>query len=87
MTKIEKKIWPKYFNLRESGKKKFESRLADFNVYEGDALLLREWNLETKECTGIEIKRRVSYIKHFELDEYSQRKEIEEKGLYVLQLE
>ena len=31
MVKIKKKIWPEYFKLVKSGKKKFELRLADFS--------------------------------------------------------
>ena len=30
--KIEKKIWPEYFDDVKSGKKKFELRLADFRM-------------------------------------------------------
>ena len=87
MTIVEKKIWPKYFDLVQSGTKKFELRLADFDIEEGDTLLLREWNPETKEYTGRAIEKKVNYIKHFTLGEFNQKKEIEEKGLYIIQLE
>jgi len=36
--KIVKKIWPEYYDLIVSGKKKFELRAADFEANEGDIL-------------------------------------------------
>lgn len=39
---IKKKIWPKFFEEVKSGKKKFEVRVADFNIKEGDTLILEE---------------------------------------------
>ena len=36
------------FELVKSGKKKFELRLADFDIKEGDTLVLKEWDLEIK---------------------------------------
>jgi len=38
MAIIKKKIWPEYFELVRSGKKRFEARLADFDIKEGDTL-------------------------------------------------
>lgn len=60
--KIEKKIWPEYFELVKSGKKTFELRLADWECNEGDTLLLREWDPKTKEYTGREIEKTVTYV-------------------------
>jgi len=87
MATIKKKIHPKYFELVKAGKKKFELRLADFDVKEGDILVLEEWNPETKEFTGRSIERKIGYILRFNLDDFGQKKGIEEKGLYVIQLE
>ena len=87
MTTIKKKIPPEYFELIISGKKKFELRLADFDVAEGDILILEEWNPDTKEYTGRKLKKKAGYILKFDLDKFGQKKEIEEKGLYVIQLE
>ena len=42
MAVIKKKIWPKYFEQVKTGKKKFELRLADFNLKKGDVLVLKE---------------------------------------------
>ena len=87
MAIIKKKILPEYFDLVESGKKRFEIRLADFSVQEGDELLLEEWNPDTKQYTGRTISKKVGYIFQFDLDKFGQKKEIEQKGLYVLGLE
>ena len=85
MAIIKKKIWPKWFKLVKSGKKKFELRLADFRVKEGDVLILEEWNPKTKKYTGRKIKKKVKYILKFKLNDFGQKKEIEKKGLYVIQ--
>lgn len=82
---IKKKIWPKYFKDVKSGKKKFELRLADFKVLAGDTLLLEEWNHKKKEYTGRKIKKKVKYVLRFTLNDFGQKKEIEKKGLYVIQ--
>lgn len=85
MAKIKKKIWPKYFELVKSGKKKFELRLADFKIKQGDILLLEEWNPKTKKYTGRKIKKKVNYAFKFNLDDFNQKKEIEKRGLFVIQ--
>jgi len=85
MTTIEKKIWPKYFELVKSGQKRFELRLADFKIKNGDILVLREWNPKKKEYTGRKIKKKVNYVLKFKLNDFGQKKEIEKRGLYVIQ--
>lgn len=42
MKKIEKKVWPEYFQAISDDKKTFEIRLNDFEVAEGDTLVLDE---------------------------------------------
>jgi len=86
MAIIEKKIWPEYFNLVKSGKKKYELRLADFNVKEGDSLLLKEWDTKTKKYTGRKIKKKVDHVLKFKIGDFNRKEEVEEKGLYVIQL-
>lgn len=85
MAIVKKKIWPRYFKLVKSGKKKFELRLADFKIKDGDVLVLEEWNPKTKKYTGRKIKKKVKYILKFKLNDFGQKKEIERKGLYVIQ--
>jgi len=85
MKTIKKKIWPKWFELVKSGKKKFELRLADFKIKQGDVLVLEEWNPKTKKYTGRKIKKKVKYLLKFKLDDFGQEKEIKKKGLHVIQ--
>jgi len=85
MATIEKKIQPKYFELIKSGKKKFELRLADFKIKKGDILTLREYNQRIKKYTGRKIRKKVKYLLKFNLNDFGQKKEIERKGLYVIQ--
>ena len=92
MAVIHKKIHPKYFDLVAKGKKKFEFRIADFEIKEGDTLALEEWNPETKSHTGRSLIKKVGYLKKFTLEdlnkEFSQPKELlEEYGFYVIQFE
>lgn len=88
MAIIKKKIWPKYFEAVASGKKKFELRLNDFEVNEGDTLVLEEWDPETKKLTGRKVERVVTYIAKFKLDElFWPKEEIEEKGIQVISME
>ncbi|MFA4817374.1 MAG: DUF3850 domain-containing protein [Parcubacteria group bacterium] len=42
MVTIHKKVWKEYFEEIISGEKKFELRLADFEVKKGDTLVLEE---------------------------------------------
>ena len=85
MAIIKKKIWPEWFKLIKSGKKKFELRLADCKVKKGDVLILEEWNPKTKKYTGRKSTKKVKYVLKFKLNDFSQKKKIEKKGLYVIQ--
>ncbi len=86
MAVVKKKIWPEYFELVSAGKKNFELRLADFDVSEGDTLVLEEWDPETKQYTGRKIEKVVGYVLKFKLDDFGQKQEIEEKGMQIIQL-
>jgi ASC-1-like (ASCH) protein len=87
MAVITKKIHPEYFELVKSGKKKFELRLADFDIKEGDLLILEEWDPVKKEHTGRKIEKYINYLFKFDLDFFGQKEEIIKKGLYVIQFE
>lgn len=87
MAVIKKKIWPEYFDLVKSGKKTFEIRVADFDIKEGDTLILEEWDPKTKRYTGRTIEKKVSYVYKFPLNKFGQQHLIKKHGLYAIQLE
>ena len=87
MVVIEKKVWPKYFDLIKEGKKTFEIRLADFEVKEGDILLLREWDPKRKEYTGRELRLRVTYVTNTKDQRHWSKEEVEKYGLWVIGFE
>ena len=89
MQKIEKKVWPKYFEEILKGKKTFELRLNDFKINEGDILRLREWNPKNKDYTGREIEKTVGFVGKWKIDDLTQfwpKEEIETKGIQVISL-
>jgi len=55
--KIEKKIWPEFFDKVKNGDKTFELRIADFDCNTSDVLVLKEWNPQIKQYTGRFIKK------------------------------
>jgi len=88
MKKINKKIWPEYFDAILQGKKKFELRLGDFEVEEGDILVLEEWDPKTKEYTGRTVEKTVTHVGKFKIDKlFWPEEEIKRHGLQVLSLE
>ncbi|MEK7181233.1 MAG: DUF3850 domain-containing protein [Patescibacteria group bacterium] len=88
MATINKKIWPEYFDVVSSGKKKFELRLNDFEAKEGDTLILEEWDPKTKSYTGRKIEKKITFVWKFKTGEtFWPESEIKEKGLQVLSIE
>ena len=88
MAIIKKKIWSEYFDAVASGNKKFELRLDDFEVNEGDVLLLEEWDPVIKDYTGRKIEKKVTYVGKFKIDKlFWPEEEIKEKGIQIISLE
>ncbi len=90
MARIEKKLWSEYFDQVASGKKKYELRLNDFEVNEGDVLVLREWNKENNEYTGRTIEKLVTRVNRFKLEDlyaFWSKEEIEENGIQIISME
>jgi len=90
MARIVKKILPEYFDLIQSGKKKYEFRLADFDIQEGDILVLEEWDTDdapTRKPTGRVIEKKATFVRKFDLNQFKQLEEMKEKGFYIIQIE
>ena len=84
---IKKKIWPEYFELIEKGKKKFEVRLADFDISEGDTLILEEYDPKTKSYTGRKIKKIVKKVSYIKPTKMYNIEDIEKYGFNVIEIE
>lgn len=83
--KIEKKVWPEYFQEILVGNKKFELRLNDFKCSKGDILILKEWDPKTKNYTGRVIEKEVKYvIKTKDSDKFWSKEDIEKYGFQVI---
>ena len=88
MSFIKKKTWPKYFEAVKSGKKKFDLRINEFAIKEGDTLVLEEWDPEKKAYTGRTLEKKVTYVAKFKIDQlFWSEKEVKDKGLVVVSLE
>lgn len=88
MAIIEKKIWPEYYEAVASGKKKYELRLNEFQIAEGDILVLKEWDPTTKAYTGRALEKKVTYVRDFKIDDlFWPKEEVLEKGLKIISIE
>ncbi len=86
---ITKKINREWFDLILSGKKKFERRVADFDINDGDILRLEEWT-EGKErkFTGRFVEKKVTYIQKHNLKEWIKNQpELLDLGYYTIQFD
>lgn len=89
MKTFEKKVWPEYFQQILDGKKTFELRLNDFDIAEGDTLVLKEWDPNTKAYTGRELERKVGYVGKWKMDDLTKfwpKEDIEDRGLQIISL-
>lgn len=89
MQTIEKKVRPEYFQQILDGKKTFELRLHDFEICEGDTLVLKEWDPATRDYTGRELSRRVGYVSKWKIDDLTRfwpREDIEKYGIQIISL-
>ncbi|MBS3091665.1 DUF3850 domain-containing protein [Candidatus Pacearchaeota archaeon] len=80
--KITKKCDKVWFDKILSGEKKFEVRLADFEVNEGDILILKE--VINGELTGREIKKKVGIVLKTNEMPYFKKEEIDKYGYQVI---
>jgi len=86
MAEIRKKIWLQFFEKLLAGKKKYELRLADFELKEGDILILEEFDPEKKQYTGRSVKKTVKTLNKFNPTEAHSLEEIEKYGFYEIEL-
>ncbi len=83
--KIEKKIWPKFFQSIIEGNKTFELRLADWECKKGDILILKEWDPEKKGYTGRTLEKAVNYVIKTKDIHFWPKEEVEKHGFQVIE--
>lgn len=83
--KIEKKVWPAFFEKIVTGEKKIELRLGDFECKPEDILVLREWDPDIKEYTGRTIEKQVGYVLKTRDVSFWSKEEIDKHGFQVIQ--
>ena len=82
--KIEKKVWPKFFQKILDGDKTFELRLADWECKPGDILVLKEWDPEIKEYTGKVIEKKVTYVIKTKDVKFWTKEDVEKYGYQII---
>jgi ASC-1-like (ASCH) protein len=81
-----KKCIPSLFEDVRTGKKRFEVRLADFEVNLGDKMVLEEWIPEESAYTGRTCTIEIEYIlKTKDMPAWTPEK-VEEFGFQILQI-
>ena len=58
----ELKVWPRFFADVKNGRKSFEFRVNDRDFRVGDTLYLREYHPESKQYTGQENTKKITYV-------------------------
>lgn len=84
MRRIEKKTWPVLFEKVLNGEKNFDLRIAEFECEVGDILVLREWDPETKDYTGRELEKEVTFVMKTKDLKFWSQEDIEELGFLVM---
>lgn len=87
MATIHKKIWGESFEKIISGKKKLELRLANFEINEGDTLILEEWDKDKKEYTGRKVEVIATYVIKTKGQTFWSTEEVEKYGFQIIQFE
>lgn len=82
--RIEKEIWPEYFQKIIDGVKTYELRLADFECKPGDILVLKEYNPKTKLYTGRVVEKIVTYIGKTKSQTFWPKEDVEKFGFQII---
>ena len=84
---IKKKTWPKSFQRIMEGKKTADLRLADFDIKEGDILVLEEYDPKSKNYTGRVLKKKIRNLNKIKLTDFHSPEEIKEFGHWIIELD
>lgn len=79
-------MWSESYEKVLSGEKTYDMRLADWDIEQGDVIVFREWNPNTKEYTGREMSRVVGYVGKTKDWEVWPKEDIEKYGYQIISL-
>jgi len=82
--KIEKKVWPEYFEKILNKEKNFELRLADFECKKDDILVLKEWDPKNKQYTGRIIEKEIKYVLKTKDVKFWSKEEMDKYGFQII---
>lgn len=85
--RVEKKIWPEFFEKDSKAKRLVEARLADFELSQGDTIVFREWDPDAQEYTGREFEKKVALVNKVDLKRFYTSEDLEQYGVYAILLE
>lgn len=85
MAIIEKKIWPDFFEKVSKGEKNSEIRLADFELKNGDILILKEWDPIRQRFTGRTLSKIVKNVDKVNLTAFWDISKIKNNGIYLIE--
>ena len=84
---IRKKTWPDYFEKLLSGEKKFDCRIADFEVNTGDVVIFEEYDPSTQSYSGRKIEKIVTYVGKTREWDFFKPEDIEKFGYVIMSLD
>jgi len=89
MATINKKCWPEFYEKFCSGERKFELRLADFELKDGDVLAMEEYDPEAKKYTGRKTSFLCKKVEHSAKDplQFYKVEDVRKHGFWIIELE
>ncbi|MEK6898994.1 MAG: DUF3850 domain-containing protein [Nanoarchaeota archaeon] len=82
--RIEKKVWPEYFQKIIDGVKTYDYRLGDFSCEVGDILVLKEFEPSSGKYTGRIIEKVVSYVSRTKEQKFFTNEEVDKFGFIIM---
>lgn len=89
MAIIKKKCWPEYFEKFCSGERTFELRLADFDLKDGDTLVMEEYEPGKGNYTGRSASFTCKKVEHSAQNplEFYDVEDVRRHGFWIVELE
>lgn len=84
---IKKKTWPDYFEKLLSGEKKFDCRIADFEVKPGDEIIFEEYDPVTETYSGRKIKKTVTFVGKTKEWNFFKPEDVDKFGYVIMSLD